>query len=207
MPQAISKLYSAYSVVNDFHDRDNVNFIWFVRNRKTPLAETKSLIDHFEDVKIASQRRLLERRVQALFNQQEIKALQRYLAKTHDTELFIRKIDLPLKAKEMPALFPMDKEAVVAGTGLYLLAEEKTYALPFETWAYYDLRECPLTAEAQAKRNARLTGVRFVRAALDGLKIGRELTDEQIDAAVAPLFEQLGFEVTQAGGIAKHGGR
>jgi hypothetical protein len=205
MPEAITKLYSAYSVVNDFHDRDNVNFVWFVRSRQTPLPDTAALVKRFDDIKAASQRRLLDRRVQSLFSESEVKALQRYLAKTHDAELFVRKIDLPLKDKDLPALFPMEKESIVADTGLYLLAQEKSYALPFEVWAFYDLRQCPFTAEAQARQKARLAGVRFMRAALRRMNLDQGISDQQIDAAVAPLFESHGFNVTQQGGIADNG--
>lgn len=190
------KLYSAYSVVNNFHDRDDVNFKWFAPKRKQPAYAYGELIEHHAQMPDNEDRQLLQQYVDELLTEKEVLELKAYLLEHHDTELFIQRVDMPITKKFRNAA-PFSNRTVGGAKGYYLLAKEKTYDLPFTAWAFYDLTGCPLTIGARKQIKLREPGVRFLGHALAALQLKKMPEASQLDALVKHLYARHGFSVTQ----------
>ncbi len=177
-----TELYTAYSIIYNFHDRDNICFTWHVRERKTRTGLFSKGNDAGCD--------------ERLFTREELGALKAYLAEHHETELFIQKQEPPYSGTDLDKI-PGDESLLEAGTGFYMLSEEKEYGLPFKVWAYYDLNGCPLTHDARARQEERRQGVSFVLKALEGLNVDPFPDNAAVDAVVKALYEESGYKVEQ----------
>lgn len=185
------ELFTAYSIIYGFHNRDNVCFSWFRQNRKRPIfTEGKSSREGG-----GKSRTYLDR----LFTGAEIVKLREYLHQAHDTDLFVQKVSLPVKETALDTI-PEGESPLTHGTGFYMLSKETGYSLPFSVWAYYDLTDSPLTHQARERQEERRAGVIFLRRALEKLGGPPGIDEEDLDAVVAELYEDSGFQVTFSAG-------
>lgn len=195
MPPQDIKLYSAYSVVNDFRNRDNVTFIWFVKRRTHPVATYKEYLKGYGNQTNEALQDAMQRQLDALFLEKELAQLKQYLSEFHDTELFSRTVALPLDKKNYQPL-PEGERPQEAGAGIYRLSQEGDYKLSFDVWGFYNLRGSPLTALAKVAQTTRQPGVRFLKTALKELDIDPLPPDELLDDLVRYLYTS-GFSVSQ----------
>lgn len=172
--------YTAYSIIYGFHDRDNICFTWYVRNRSSIAGPSPGKGSPNHDDR--------------LFTREELDILRDYLARHHETELFVQKQEPPFSGTDLDRI-PEGETPVEAGTGFYMLSEEEQYDLPFEVRAYYDLNGCPLTHDARARQEERRHGVSFIRKALQCLDIHPGTGDAAIDAVVERLYDEFGYKV------------
>jgi len=152
------RLFSAWSIVNNFIGYDEVVFNWFYAEREKHLAAYKELIANYHHLDEVI-KPYMEDYVNELFTEEEIKALRAYLSKrspagrhfrckghyqTQQIELFVAEMPLPIRE---PA---RDKNIILRNAthsgGLqdkYIFSNEDGYDLPFKVYAYHDLRDCP----------------------------------------------------------------
>lgn len=190
------KLYTAYSVVNNYRGRNHVTFLWYCQQRPAAVVTYSEAIADFDGLAARGQRVVAERYLDSLFTDEEIQTLRAYLAAEHGTELFAQRVDLPL-TWDRCRHWPQDDVPQEEGTGLYMLSREERYDLPFVVWARYDLRDCPLTTEAECEMQRRVAGVTFLQQALALLGVGAGIDERRLDRAVAQLYASQGFSVTQ----------
>lgn len=190
------KLYSAYSVVNEFRERSHVTFNWFCHRRDAPAAPYEALIANYSTLQARGEQRVLEKQADALFTESEIQAIRAYLQEHHDTELFAEPVNLPL-ATESCGGGLREETGLTEGTGCYLLAREEAYQLPIEVWAYYDLKGCAPTEAAAKQALTRRPGVRFIQEVHQALGLAPAVSEQRLDQVVASLYAVRGFTVQQ----------
>lgn len=190
------KLYTAYSVVNDFRGRNHVTFVWYCHQRPAPVANYADAIAQYTALADQQQQGKAQRHLDALFTEEEIRALRAYLGARHDAELFSQRVELPIGLDKCRN-WSSDGTPVEHGTGIYQLSKEQHYDLPFDVWASYDLRDCPLTAEAEREMKQRQPGVSFLQEALAMLGCDAGIDERCLDRAVAQLYAS-GYCVTQS---------
>jgi len=190
------KLYSAYSVINEFRERNHVTFNWYCHRRDTPTVPYEISIANYTALKTRGEHIALEKQADALFTESEIQSLRSYLHEHHDTELFAEPANLPLGAEKRLAA-AWEEMASAEGAGCYMLSMEEAYTLPIEVRACYDLKGCAPTETAAKQAQVRRPGVRFIQEVHQALGIKIALPEQRLDQVVAALYAARGFAVSQ----------
>lgn len=186
------RLFGARSRVPIFQGREKVDFIWFMCNRREPVAPYAELIEGYAELTAPDRRQQLEGYIDEFFTAEEIEALADYVRQAHDLELTVKEKRLPLSLEKQNVL-PLVHRTMNTGQDFYMLCKEEGYDLPFDVWGLYDIRHCGYIIAQQ--KTERLNGVAFVRHALRALGVEMELTADQIDEVVLHLYEDHGLRV------------
>ena len=142
-----SKLYRAYSFVDNHPELGNVCFAWFYHLRKKPVAPYEDLIEGYAELDEPLKNRA-QRDVDELFIDKEVQTLTAYLGKEYGIASFIIEKPIPVRLEDM------DDEKVLrmehdAPRAIYMFSREPGYKLPFEVWAYFYLRESEQPDESE----------------------------------------------------------
>jgi hypothetical protein len=127
----VVRLYKAWSVVDDFMGQDQVRLDWFVVGRTVPVAPYAELIrDYYEDGEDACYDQIL---VDELFTEPEAEELKIYLAQSHQLDLQMEEVALPVKSGGLSCgLLLMSGEK-----NFYTLADEEGYSLSLSILGHY----------------------------------------------------------------------
>ena len=137
------KLYTAYSYVNDHKDLGNVCFEWVYHLREKPVAPYQEMIVDYTNLDEEG-KEPARNRVNEMFTSSEADLLCDYLEDKHGFDSFIIEKPLPIRPEDMEDERVHPKSAWVPGS-IYMFSSEETYNLPFDVWAYYDLRKDNIT--------------------------------------------------------------
>jgi len=141
------RLYRAYSFVDNHPDLGNVCFAWFYHLRGKPIAPYKDLIEGYADLDEAKKTRA-QRQVDELFTGEEAEVLTAYLEKEHGMDSFLIERFVPIRLEDMDHSKILRSKNCTPGA-IYMFSQEPGYSLPFEVWAYYQLRESEKPDESQ----------------------------------------------------------
>ncbi len=133
-----SRLYKAYSFVEDHPDLGNVCFAWFYHLREKPVAPYQDLIEGYDELDETKKSRA-RRDVNELFTDQEVEVLTAHLENEHGIESFLIEKPVPVRLEDMDDEKVLRMEHDTPGA-IYMFSREPGYNLPFEVWAYYHLR-------------------------------------------------------------------
>lgn len=141
-----TKLFYIESVVNDYEYRkqhyNNVLFIWFITDKKTPdmpfdlaIKDYQPVIPGACEIDGYAESMILE-----MFNEHEANLFKEYIEGMQCQNIVSTKllaVTLPIEKNMMP----MGAIPVGGHCDFYMLSEHKDYNLPFKAWGYFDLRE------------------------------------------------------------------
>lgn len=181
------KLFSAYSIVDDFENCRDVVIHWFKCGSKFEGVDYKNLIEGYEDFN-EQQRSLCESHVDEYFTESECRLLKRYLKLEYDTELIIDDQVLPMKLLKEGKGDVFSYWAISSASNTYDLTRDKPGDLPFEVSGFYNLdlffpsKELPFTMKH--------AGLVFLWRALDMLYPPRaEIDFDKLRFIVDELYQ------------------
>ena len=126
------RLYKAWSVVDNFMGQDQVRLNWFVIGRPVPVLPYAELIqDYDEDEEDSCYDQVL---VNELFTECEGEELRAYLGKSHQLDLQLEEVTLPVK----PGGLSYGLLLISGEKGFYTLADEEGYNLRLSILGHYD---------------------------------------------------------------------
>jgi hypothetical protein len=133
----ITKLYRAYSFVDNHRELGRGVFLWFYHLREKPVAPYEDLIEGYTELDEPLKDHV-QRDVDELFTDEEAQTLVAYLKKTHGFESFLIEKPVPLRLEDLRDEKTLRIKHDVP-EAIYMLSTEPGYNLPFEVWAYYHL--------------------------------------------------------------------
>jgi hypothetical protein len=207
-----TKLYRAYSEIDNFLGRDGVRLTWFVPERKTPLElDYVTLIEDFDAAKYARLNAdhdagygLSDKEIGFLqfcdcaigfinehFTEAEAAHLADYLEKTYGVIIQTEEARLPTNLQVVPTV----ECSLSEGVGFFKLPEEDEngYDLPVPVWGFYDLRLNPLAASSAPYIGY---GIAYLETALEKLGFA-PVAPEVLAKVVAALATERGLKVGQ----------
>jgi hypothetical protein len=144
----MKQLFTLSALVDDFKGYDQVPFFFFVTKRKETLPPYDRLIKDYDPIDPSVE--YGKGYVNEMFTLEEATQACEYLKKTYGTEATIEAYNLPTEAMNF---IPTGAIPVGGPTGMIFLDKLDGYNLPFDIWAYYDLR----SAQEPSLRHKRLT--------------------------------------------------
>ncbi len=135
----MTELFSVHSLVHGFSYEgtvyEEVKVIWFVLDRKTPLAPYESAIMDYGQLS-APDRAFPEEYLDELFSRQEAESLKKHLDPRPEAITRIEAIELPVMANTSGCRrLPRGN-----GNDFLELYREKGYTLPFKVAGYFSVR-------------------------------------------------------------------
>jgi hypothetical protein len=183
------KLFSAYSLVDNYCGRDSVRLNWIYMDRKKPAIPFQAAIEDYSEID-EGMRPYFEDYVKELFTEEEVQSLQDFSSRNLEVSLHLKEVRLPI-----PGVFiPMPFNGIPAGEGRgFYHPREQNNGIPFQVCAYFDLRSCP--ASVCMQKEPREHGVAYLREAIKTLGLEADLKIEQLSMAVESLYDRLGLYV------------
>lgn len=184
------RLFSAYSMVDDFKGYDRVRLNWIYLERQAPSWPYGKLIDGY--AQIGEQvRHFFEQYVKELFTEEEIEMLRVHLKAGFGSNFTVNEEQLPVQS----VFIPMPYRQIKPGgpRGFFKPAGETKVGLPFDFCGYFDFSRCPpsLLLQSEAERN----GVDFLRQSLLELGIDPTAYELRLKAAVERAYDEKGLLV------------
>jgi hypothetical protein len=190
LPSAV-KLFSAYSLVDNYRGRDGVRLNWIYMGRKKPVVPFQALIEDHSGID-EGMRPYFEDYVKELFTEEEIRLLKDFVSNRLEINLEPKEVTLPIASLFIP--MPFNGISAGEGRGFYHPREVEN-ELSFQVCAYFDFRNCPPSVCMQ--KEPREHGVTYLREAIKALGLKADLNVEQLSAAVESLYNELGLHVEQ----------
>lgn len=126
------RLYKAWSFVDNFMGQDQVRLDWFVVGRTAPLVPYAELIkDYDKDLEDSCYDQVL---VNELFADSEVEELRAYLGRSHQLDLQLEEVTLPVK----PGGLSYGLLLISGEKSFYTLADEEGYNLSLSILGHYD---------------------------------------------------------------------
>ncbi len=184
------RLFSAYSLVDNYQGRDSVRFNWIYLEREAPVASYEQLIGDYKciDERV---RPYFEEYVKELFTEEEIEMLRSYLFESKGAVLQVNEEPVPAMSVFVP--MPYQGMPPGSGRGFYYLSENKQCELPFRAAAYFDLRNCPASIALQ--HESKKSGCIFLQQALHQMGLSDHMSKEQLERAVEAIYDSHGLFV------------
>lgn len=135
----LPKLYSVYSIVNNFrymdNHYDNLKIIWFVVGRDTPQVPFEKVITEYSILSIAA-RVSPENHIKEKFTREEADLLKKFLTSMQRIEVIIEEKLLPIGKNESGYHdVPPPK-----GTDFFPLYKNQRYNLPFKVEGIFNIK-------------------------------------------------------------------
>jgi len=128
----VVRLYKAWSIVDNFMGQDQVRLDWFVVGRTAPLVPYAELIqDYDDDLDDSCYDQVL---VNELLTESEGDELRAYLARSHQLDLQLEEVTLPVK----PGGLSYGLLLISGEKSFYTLADEEGYNLSLSILGHYD---------------------------------------------------------------------
>ncbi|MFP5212689.1 MAG: hypothetical protein ACLGPL_04850 [Acidobacteriota bacterium] len=186
----VTRLYSAYSIVDNYQGRDGVRFNWIYLDRKRPVAPYEGLIQNYGGVE-PRVRPFFETYINELFTAEEVERLGRFVTEHLGGHFEANEEPVPAPSLFLP--MPFQQAPVGVGRGFYYLSDIESYDLPFKVCGFFDVRSCAPSVVMQ--RDARERAVVFLEKALRILNFGSER--DRLEAAVEAIYDNYGLHVEQ----------
>jgi hypothetical protein len=183
------KLYSAYSLVDNFQGRDCVKLNWVCMERKGLAVPASKLFNGQIDID-KNMLPYFEEYVYELFTKVEVEALGSYLSESHGIELHVNEEVLPSIGFFVP--MPYKSIPQKGDRGYYDVADP---GLPVKVRAYFDLGKCPPSIALQ--QDSRKRGIMYLREALELMGMDVDARAGEIESLVEALYDKHGLYVQQ----------
>jgi hypothetical protein len=184
------RLFSAYSVIDNFQGHDCVRLNWIHLERKFPIARYDRLIDGYDKID-ERMRFYFEEYVKELFSKDEVELLRAYVNASFKTELYEVEETVPVSCIFVPMPY---REIKPGGSrGFYQPVQNGGPALPFKTSGYYDLSKCPSSISIQCSTMEK--GIAFLRESLKNLGIDADGYEPLLKGTVESIYDEFGFFV------------
>jgi hypothetical protein len=183
----VVRLYKAWSVVDDFMGQDQVRLDWFIVGRTLPVAPYAELIrDYYEDGEDACYDQIL---VDELFTEPEAEELKTYLAQSHQLEVQLEEVALPLKSGGLSCgLLLMSGEK-----SFYALADEEGYSLSRSVLGRYDAKIMEACASFLSKEEIDM-GTSFLEKVFNHLNLV-EVDRGELAELLQRIYSESGLHV------------
>jgi hypothetical protein len=186
------RLFSAYSLVDDFKGYDRVRLNWICLERRSPAGPYSKLIEGY--AQIGDQvRPFFEQYVKELFSEDEVGLLGSYLKGSLGAGFVSNEELVPIPSVFIPRPFRQIKPG--GPMGFFKPAACGGQCLPFDFCGYYDLSRCPPSLRVQPE--AAEKGVEFLRESLRELGIDPEGYEPLLKSAVEKVYDERGLMVEQ----------
>lgn len=188
----MEKLYSAHSFVHGLKGRSDVFVDWFKFKGNLGKVDYSTIIKEYDQLPEDEQANA-EDRVNELFTSEEIEILRKYLLETHDCDLFVREVYLPLPSKNPKTgrvYTPYWDLAYASNTITIGNADNQ---LPFELWGFYNWDACPPADKLPGEMID--YGLEFIEKVLKQLVPQMKLTDDSVRNVIKNLYEVHGYYV------------
>jgi hypothetical protein len=184
------RLFSAYSMVDDFKGYDRVRLNWVCLERRSPLAPYSRLIEGY--AQIGEQvRPFFEQYAKELFTEDEIGLLGSHLQGGLGVGFTANEELIPLPSVFIPRPFRQIKPG--GPMGFFKPAGGGVQGLPFDFCGYYDLSRCPPSLVVQPEAVEK--GVEFLRESLRELGIDPAGYEPLLKPAVEKVYDERGLMV------------
>ncbi|MDD2585872.1 MAG: hypothetical protein PHT79_07235 [Syntrophomonadaceae bacterium] len=129
------RLFKAWSIVDNFYEKDQVLLNWFVVGRQTPIAPYEELVDNYDENEdeVWCDHLL----VNEFFTEPEIEGLRDYLLEFHELEVRVEEVSLPVCSGGLSYSLLL----INGAKDFYPLADEKEYKLDISVLGHFDLEE------------------------------------------------------------------
>lgn len=184
------RLFSAYSMVDDFKGYDCVRLNWICLERKSPVAPYGALIDGYAQIS-EQVRHFFEQYVKELFTEDEVELLGGRIKAVFSENFIINEETVPFPSVFIPTPYRQIKPG--EPRGFFKPAGESEADLPFDFCGYYDLSRCPPSLDIQSE--AREKGVEFLRESLKELGIDAAEYEPSLRGAVEKIYDERGLRV------------
>lgn len=136
------ELYRAFTIRENYKNRDSVVVDWFCESRQRPVARIEDLVESLPEMD-DKERAELQARLDQLLTTAEVDELARYIRATTGFEVKRTRIELPVSdAKKIPDF--SGKSSVQEGEYFHI-HESRDYNLSALITGYVDLSEPPNT--------------------------------------------------------------
>jgi hypothetical protein len=128
----MTRLFRAWSIVENFMDQDQVKFNWFVVGRTEPVAPYEELVENYDENDEESvYDRLL---VDEFFTAPEVEELRGYLQRIHKLQIEVEEISLPVRSGGLS----YELLLISGKKNFYTLADEDGYNLSVAILGHFD---------------------------------------------------------------------
>ncbi|WP_041274561.1 hypothetical protein [Desulforamulus reducens] len=160
------QLFRAWSVLDHYKGQNEVTFNWFVVGRKKPIAPYEELIENYDDNNAEAWCDNLF--VNEFFTNEEIKELKEYLLLSHQMEVQVEEVSLPVRSGGLSYGLLLINGAI----GFYSLADEEGYNLSVSVLGHYEVEEQDFSNLLTSKDLQ--NGLDFLKLVLNNLNLKSE---------------------------------
>jgi hypothetical protein len=186
------RLFSAYSIVDDFKGYDHVKLNWICVERRSPIAPYGKLIEGYAQIS-PHLRPLFEQYVNELFTEEEIGLLRNYLRGDLGAGFTSEEDPVPVSSEFIPK--PLRQIKTGERMGLFKPETGGERSLPFDFCGCYDLGRCPPSLGVPPEVTDK--GVEFLRESLRELDIDPAGYEPLFNSAVEKIYDEKGLMVEQ----------
>ncbi|MEN6324985.1 MAG: hypothetical protein ABFD18_02065 [Syntrophomonas sp.] len=183
----MTRLFRAWSVINEYLGQDQVKFNWFVAGRSIPILPYGELIEDYDNNQDdACYDQML---VNEFFTEAEVAELRDYLWKTHEIEVEVEEVSLPVRSGGLS----YELLLISGQSRFYMLADEQGYNLSVSVLGHYDLEE--VLSNCLSDEDLQL-GAEFLERVFTNLNIS-ELNQNELIALLNKIYKDTGLCVKQ----------
>jgi hypothetical protein len=182
------RLFRAWSNIDQFLEQEQVRMEWFVVGRTEPPAPWDQIIEDYDanDDNAAYDQLMANE----LLSEGEIEQLKIYLEGTHQLELTIEEVKLPIKSGGLSHGLLL----INGVKGFYPLAEEEGYPLEVSILGHYDC-EIPDTPRCLSAKELD-AGIKFLECL--SANFSREAPDKAKDhELLQKIYAETGLKVVR----------
>lgn len=131
----MTRLYRAWSLLDNFMGKNQVKLNWFVIGRSKPVAPYEKLIDNYDESDEDSGYDRLS--ADEYFTLAEVEELRNYLFRMHEVEVYTEEVPLPLRSGGLSY-----ELLLISGlNNFYTLADEEGYDLSVAVLGHFDIKD------------------------------------------------------------------
>lgn len=185
-----TKLFSAYSLIDNFRGYDCVRLNWVYLGRKFPVGRFEKLIDGYKQID-ERMRSYFEEYVNELFTEEEVEKLRGFVSAAVGVDVHAVEQELPISC----IFVPMPYRNLKAGgpRGFFDPAVPEGSKMPFRTCGYFDLSKCPPSVSMSP--DTLENGIAFLKDVLDRLGIEARACRCSLREVIENSYDESGFFV------------
>jgi hypothetical protein len=185
----LAELFRAWSVVDGYLGQNQVKFNWFVAGRSIPLFSYEEMIENYDE----NQNEVCydEMWVNEFFSEAEVAELRDYLWNSHEIELQVEEVLLPLRAGGLSYGLLL----ISGQSRFYSLADEEDYPLSVSVLGHFVLEE-EKTSNPLSNEDLQI-GVKFLASVFTSLNLPL-LEHDEISKLLNKIYKENGYSVQQS---------
>ncbi|PKM78055.1 MAG: hypothetical protein CVU90_04900 [Firmicutes bacterium HGW-Firmicutes-15] len=182
------QLFRAWSVIDGYLGQDQVKFNWFVVGRSNPVVPYEELIENYDENRDeACYDQML---VNEFFTEAEVVELRDYLLISHEIELQVEEVLLPVRAGGLSYGLLL----ISGQSRFYTLADEEGYKLSISVLGHFDLEE-EKSFNLLSYEDLQI-GAKFLERVFTNLNIS-VLEQNELITLLNKIYKETGFYVQQ----------